>query len=99
MSALVLSCEGEWARHMEVDTTAAVRSLNTPWVPSVYLDVESSGDQRTGAVLLRLLVHGGQELLLMLDIETKEVRSMGDDKWGIPYEVDLVSRLSAGKIL
>jgi hypothetical protein len=99
VSVLVLSCEGEWARHMEVDTTAAVRSLNTPWVPSVYLDVESSGDQRTGAVLLRLLVHGGQELLLMLDIETKEVRSMGDDKWGIPYEVDLVSRLSAGKIL
>ncbi|KAF8728258.1 hypothetical protein HU200_018852 [Digitaria exilis] len=99
VSVLVLSAGGDWERHVEVDTRDKVSSLMTEQdrTRQFWLTMESSGDQRTGAVLKRLMVVHGQEQLLVIDLETKQVRGLGN-KRGIPYELDLASRLSAAKI-
>ncbi|KAF8689271.1 hypothetical protein HU200_042063 [Digitaria exilis] len=74
VSILVLSAGGGWERHMEVDTTAMVRSLMVPQERYIWLELVGSGDQRTGAVLIRLNALVGPDHLLMLDMETKEIR-------------------------
>ncbi|CAN6280672.1 unnamed protein product [Urochloa humidicola] len=67
--------------------------------PPELLKLVRFGDQRSGAVFLRF---GGiqDELLYGIDMETKAeffTTFHENEKTGIPYEVDLASRLSSMK--
>ncbi|CAN6291198.1 unnamed protein product [Urochloa humidicola] len=91
---------GSWARHAVVD-------MEAPWwlpawdedEPPELLKLVRFGDQRSGAVFLRF--DGIQdELLYGIDMETKAeffTTFHENEKTGIPYEVDLASRLSSMK--
>lgn len=61
-----------------------------------WIELESSGDQRTGAVLMR--VHGPcsgpRKELVVLDTETMRTRRVGEIS-GIPFAVNLRSRVTA----
>ncbi|TVU43973.1 hypothetical protein EJB05_03395, partial [Eragrostis curvula] len=89
---------GGWARQATIDTEASVRSLLSDIVElkSENLRFKNFGDQRSGAVLLQYLVDDDHRELLVLDMETKEIcRIVGKtNATGVPYEVDLASRLS-----
>lgn len=56
VSVLVLSAGGDRERHMEVDTETTVQSLLAPRGQGMLLrlELESCGDQRTGALLMQL---------------------------------------------
>ncbi|TVU32285.1 hypothetical protein EJB05_24009, partial [Eragrostis curvula] len=60
------------------------------------IELESSGDQRSGVVLLRLSGPGGRNELLVLDMETMKTRWVGNVS-GLPFEVNLTSRVTAMK--
>ncbi|CAL4945316.1 unnamed protein product [Urochloa decumbens] len=85
---------GSWARHAVVDMEA---SWTLPaWEDEHGLELVSFGDQRTGAVFLRF--RGVQDVLYAIDMETKaDFFQFFEEKTGIPYEVDLASRLSSMK--
>ncbi|TVU32286.1 hypothetical protein EJB05_24010, partial [Eragrostis curvula] len=91
---------GGWTRQAQVDMQPALCSLfnRTDWSSNYWIVLESSGDHRSGAVLMRLhtppFVH---EDLLVLDTETMETSKMGQIS-GLPFEVNLSSRLSAMQI-
>ncbi|KAL6905424.1 hypothetical protein ACP4OV_003025 [Aristida adscensionis] len=96
-------CGGVWRRRLEVDTAATLRSMTGPWVDDAQfrrwccggVDVVSVGDQRSDVVYMRL-----RGLVFLLHVETGEIRSVANDvaNNGVPYTVDLSSRLSATKI-
>ncbi|KAL6636563.1 hypothetical protein ACP70R_024135 [Stipagrostis hirtigluma subsp. patula] len=99
VSAWVMS-GNQWARHAEVD-------VSTWWPFEMWeechgLELLSLGDQRSGTVFLQT-DGGGTNELVKLDMETKLERKTGFMTWieksGIPYEVDLASRLSSMKPL
>ncbi|KAL6641548.1 hypothetical protein ACP70R_019729 [Stipagrostis hirtigluma subsp. patula] len=94
VSVWMLLAGGVWARHVELDTTAMVRSLMDPaeLARHYWVDLESSGDQRSGVVLMRLQVHGGRDEALALDMATRQIHGIGD-KSGVPCVVDMASRL------
>ncbi|TVU32284.1 hypothetical protein EJB05_24008, partial [Eragrostis curvula] len=66
---------GAWMWRAVVDMKVTLRSLLSlkEW-DNHWIVLESYGDQRSGAVLLRLLVAGGRNELLVLDMETMQTR-------------------------
>lgn len=84
-----------WTSHRDVD----VESLLNPWEweEDNWVELKSSGDQRSGAVLMRLHTSCGKEELLVLDTETMETTRVGEIS-GLPFEVNLSSRLTSMKI-
>ncbi|TVU43965.1 hypothetical protein EJB05_03387, partial [Eragrostis curvula] len=97
VSVWVLAPEGGgWARHAQVDMEA-IWSLSEfhPEARGVYL--ENFGDQRSGAVFLR--VGDDPETLCSFDVEAEEPRHVMSwfEKSGVPYEVDFASRLASMK--
>ncbi|CAL4919987.1 unnamed protein product [Urochloa decumbens] len=96
VSIWVLSSPGgsSWERHAVVDMEASW--VLPAWDDHPGLELVSFGDQRSGAVFLRFC--GIQDELYVIDMETKEeFFRFFREKKGIPYEVDLASRLSSMK--
>ncbi|TKW24895.1 hypothetical protein SEVIR_3G080100v4 [Setaria viridis] len=98
-------CWPVWERHALVDTEAPIRSVLDPGGRHGFeirgeVKLMNFGDQRSGAEFLRVNVangrSGGCDVLLVLDMETREMRKV---RWngGLLHEVDLASRLSAMK--
>lgn len=102
--------EGSWARHAEVDTAPMLRPLLEPpelrdedenefdeWPQGIK--VKGIGDKRSRVVLLRLPDLRQRSLdLFVLDMETTKILRVTTNQMSlIPYEVDLLSRLSAMK--
>ncbi|KAF8684760.1 hypothetical protein HU200_044182 [Digitaria exilis] len=101
-----------WSRHAVIDIARAARSLTPPGMPYYWcikdaVDFASSG-VRSGAVLVRpfnayfterMMEEGCEEVLAVLDMETKELRRVNKRKniTLFPYEVDLEARLLAMK--
>ncbi|TVU32294.1 hypothetical protein EJB05_24019, partial [Eragrostis curvula] len=89
---------GGWRRRTVVDMKGTLlRSLmiRKEWDDHA-IELESSGDQRSGVVLLRLSGPGGRNELLVLDMETMKTRWVGNVS-GLPFEVNLTSRVTAMK--
>nr|CAB3498662.1 unnamed protein product [Digitaria exilis] len=101
-----------WSRHAVIDIARAARSLTPPGMPYYWcikdaVDFASSG-VRSGAVLVRpfnayfterMMEEGCEEVLAVLDMETKKMRRVNKRKniTLFPYEVDLEARLLAMK--
>ncbi|KAJ1293481.1 hypothetical protein BS78_01G071300 [Paspalum vaginatum] len=84
-----------WTLHAEVDMEPTLSLLfsSNKWARHC-VRLQSSGDQRSGVVLLRVHSPGNVEELVVLDMETMETSRIGEIS-GLPFEVNLVSRLSA----
>ncbi|CAL4943365.1 unnamed protein product [Urochloa decumbens] len=103
------STGGGWARHAVIDAEASVRSVMPEvWGSSVADMVcfaRSWSLAKSGAVLLQrpftnmfyFISESDEEGLVLVDVETKEMRKVTMKKNALPYEVDLESRLSAMK--
>ncbi|CAL4936919.1 unnamed protein product [Urochloa decumbens] len=93
---LASSSGGSWALHAVVDMKAWPWDFQ-PWEER-RIRLANFGDQRSGVVFLRCGVDQG--LLYGLDMEKKATYYQTldlDEDTGIPYEVDLASRLSSMK--
>ncbi|CAL4910894.1 unnamed protein product [Urochloa decumbens] len=94
----------DWEQHAKVDTEAGIRSVLGRGIEiRGTIKLVNFGDQRSGAVFFRIGVvngrPGGYDVILVLDVETKEIRGVRRYRGTTLYEVDLASRLSAMKIL
>ncbi|CAN6291807.1 unnamed protein product [Urochloa humidicola] len=109
ISVWVLSSSGSWERRALIDAEASVRSAMPEVSQSSFKDTVKLARRswaKTGAVLLRrpltnmfyFFSKSDEEGLVLLDVETKEMRKVTMKKNALPYEVDLESRLSAMKI-
>jgi hypothetical protein len=90
----VLSEGGSWARHVQIHMRAERGGpMLQPWIWMDHrVELESFfGDRRSGGVLLRF-----DGVRFVLDMETGATTCLGGEA-GIPYEVDLASRLASMK--
>ncbi|KAK3152874.1 hypothetical protein QOZ80_2BG0164750 [Eleusine coracana subsp. coracana] len=88
-----------WTRRAIVDMWGTLRLMSIPMkeMEEHWIELESSGDQRTGAVLVR--VHGGgsgdgRKDLVVLDMVTMRTRRVGEIS-GISFQVSPRSRVTA----
>jgi hypothetical protein len=94
VSVWVLSSGGSWAWQVEIDMMVEWGPLlgPKPWMDH-RLELESFGDQRSGAVFLQI-----DGVFFALNMETGATSQTSlTRETGIPYEVDLASRLASMK--
>lgn len=107
VSLCVLSGDRRWERHAELDLLPAVWSLFEPLDGADFFEAfqfQLTGlDLRSRVLLIWLECYqhspicGNRLGRFVVDMETSEIGWTGMTMLGVPYEVDLLSQLSAMK--